>query len=237
MAQDCLGTAPVDMIWTSGTAHRDSFTVAWRTPPRAYGAWETVASNITEVLVDRGWKNVTLFATKDSITKARLVGFIDRGYEEDRTQIGWVSMCLHISKTLACRSRFNHNNFDYLPDFCLSLNQCSRSSMVYPDVLRACRNYRTRTTSDQHSDQDRCPVATAHTGKTQPDRSRIACVMVPPLLIHRTVDRHRGRPAVWPGPAHRRHHPGPAIFRHLHQAPPDRLFHPIHRPRRSGAAR
>ena len=43
--------------------------VAWRTPPRAYGAWETVASNITEGLVARGWKNVTLFATKDSITK------------------------------------------------------------------------------------------------------------------------------------------------------------------------
>ena len=28
--------------------------VAWRTPPRAYGAWETVASNITEGLVARG---------------------------------------------------------------------------------------------------------------------------------------------------------------------------------------
>ena len=46
--------------------------VAWRTPPRAYGAWETVASNITEGLVARGWKNVTLFATKDSVTKAKL---------------------------------------------------------------------------------------------------------------------------------------------------------------------
>ena len=38
--------------------------VAWRTPPRAYGAWETVASNITEGLVKRGWKNITLFAEK-----------------------------------------------------------------------------------------------------------------------------------------------------------------------------
>ena len=27
--------------------------VAWRTPPRQYGAWETVASNITEGLVSR----------------------------------------------------------------------------------------------------------------------------------------------------------------------------------------
>jgi hypothetical protein len=46
--------------------------VAWRTPPRAYGAWETVASNITEGLAARGWENVTLFATKESITKAKL---------------------------------------------------------------------------------------------------------------------------------------------------------------------
>src|SRR6266700_8103528 len=43
--------------------------VAWRTPPRQYGAWETVASNITEGLVARGW-DVTLFATGDSVTRA-----------------------------------------------------------------------------------------------------------------------------------------------------------------------
>ena len=58
--------------------------VAWRTPPRAYGAWETVASNITEGLVARGWKNVTLFATKDSVTGAKLEGWVERGYEEDK---------------------------------------------------------------------------------------------------------------------------------------------------------
>ena len=43
--------------------------VAWRTPPRQYGAWETVASNITEGLAARGW-DVTLFATGDSVTGA-----------------------------------------------------------------------------------------------------------------------------------------------------------------------
>ena len=42
--------------------------VAWRTPPRQYGAWETVAGNITEGLVARGW-DVTLFATGDSVTR------------------------------------------------------------------------------------------------------------------------------------------------------------------------
>jgi hypothetical protein len=45
--------------------------VAWRTPPRHWGAWKTVASNLTEGLVSRGW-DVTLFATRDSITRARL---------------------------------------------------------------------------------------------------------------------------------------------------------------------
>jgi hypothetical protein len=45
--------------------------VAWRTPPRQYGAWETVASNITEGLVARGW-DVTLFASRDSVTRAHL---------------------------------------------------------------------------------------------------------------------------------------------------------------------
>ena len=47
--------------------------VAWRTPPRQYGAWETVAGNITEGLVARGW-DVTLFATGDSITRAKTSG-------------------------------------------------------------------------------------------------------------------------------------------------------------------
>ncbi|MDH4241835.1 MAG: glycosyltransferase family 4 protein, partial [Phycisphaerae bacterium] len=81
--------------------------VAWRTPPRAYGAWETVASNITEGLVARGWKNVTLFATKESITKAKLVGFVETGYEEDKTQIPLVSTCLHISKVMQRSGEFD----------------------------------------------------------------------------------------------------------------------------------
>ncbi len=45
--------------------------IHWRTPPKKQGAWELVASNITEELVKRG-HDVTLFATGDSITKAKL---------------------------------------------------------------------------------------------------------------------------------------------------------------------
>ena len=58
--------------------------VAWRTPPRQYGAWETVAGNVAEGLVARGW-DVTLFATGDSLTSARLHAVVARGYEEDRS--------------------------------------------------------------------------------------------------------------------------------------------------------
>ena len=51
--------------------------VAWRTPPRQYGAWETVASNIAEGLIARGW-DVTLFATGDSITAGRLNSVVEK---------------------------------------------------------------------------------------------------------------------------------------------------------------
>ena len=45
--------------------------IAWRTPPQHYGGWELVASQLTEGLVRRG-HTVTLFATADSRTSARL---------------------------------------------------------------------------------------------------------------------------------------------------------------------
>ncbi len=45
--------------------------IAWRTPPHHYGGWELVASQLAEGLVRRG-HTVTLFATADSLTSARL---------------------------------------------------------------------------------------------------------------------------------------------------------------------
>ena len=91
--------------------------VAWRTPPKQYGAWETVAGNITEGLVRRGWENVTLFATKDSITKAKLHAIIDVGYEEDENADRKVCEILHISEVMEMAGQFDliHNNFDFIP--------------------------------------------------------------------------------------------------------------------------
>ncbi len=56
--------------------------ISWRTPPRAYGPWELVTSLLTEALVARG-VDVTLFATQDSITGAKLEAVVPRGYSED----------------------------------------------------------------------------------------------------------------------------------------------------------
>jgi hypothetical protein len=71
--------------------------IAWRTPPRHYGPWEQVASLLTEGLVARG-VDVTLFATGDSVTTARLVSVCPRGYEEDRSVDAKVWEALHIAE-------------------------------------------------------------------------------------------------------------------------------------------
>ena len=55
--------------------------IAWRTPPRHYGPWERIVSLITEGLVDKGI-DVTIFATADSITRAKLDSICPVGYEE-----------------------------------------------------------------------------------------------------------------------------------------------------------
>jgi glycosyltransferase involved in cell wall biosynthesis len=89
--------------------------VAWRTPPRQYGAWETVAGNITEGLAARGW-NVTLFATRDSVTKAHLHAVIDKGYEEDPAIDPKVAEYLHISEAFEHAAEFDliHSHYDFM---------------------------------------------------------------------------------------------------------------------------
>ena len=89
--------------------------VAWRTPPRQYGAWETVAGNIAEGLVARGW-DVTLFATQDSVTRARLRAVVSRGYEEDPTADPKVAEYLHISEAFERAAEFDliHSHYDFM---------------------------------------------------------------------------------------------------------------------------
>jgi len=147
--------------------------VAWRTPPRQYGAWETVASNITEGLVDRGW-DVTLFATADSITQANLHAVIDKGYEEDPSQEAKVVECLQISEMMEHAEQFDliHNNYDFLP---LSYTRLIDTPMLTTihgfssdNIRRVYRKYKHDSYYTSISDSDRDPelpyLATVYNG-------------------------------------------------------------------------
>jgi glycosyltransferase involved in cell wall biosynthesis len=102
--------------------------VAWRTPPTEYGPWEQVASNITEGLVRKGFE-VSLFASGNSITSARLESVCEKPYEEDHGQDPKVLECLHISHLMEQAERYDiiHNHFDFLP---LSFSKLIKTPMI-----------------------------------------------------------------------------------------------------------
>ncbi|AVR45113.1 glycosyl transferase [Christiangramia fulva] len=90
--------------------------IAWRTPPEGYGPWEQVASTITEALVKKGYE-VSLFASGNSITSARLEAICELPYETDKNSDPKVLECLHISNLMEQAEDFDiiHNHFDFLP--------------------------------------------------------------------------------------------------------------------------
>ena len=147
--------------------------VAWRTPPRHYGPWEQVASNIAEGLHDRGF-DVTLFATKDSITKNKLDAIIPSGYEEDKEQDPKVAECLHISNLVEKAGKFDiiHNNFDFLP---LTYSKLITTPMVTtihgfssPKIIPVFKKYNENNYYVSISNSDRSPqlnyIATVYNG-------------------------------------------------------------------------
>jgi glycosyltransferase involved in cell wall biosynthesis len=90
--------------------------IAWRTPPRHYGPWERVVSLLAEGLVKENI-DVTLYATGDSITNAKLRSVCKAPYEEDRELDAKVWESLHISEIMEQANEFDiiHNNYDFLP--------------------------------------------------------------------------------------------------------------------------
>lgn len=90
--------------------------IAWRTPPRKYGPWEQVASNIAEGLIEKGIE-VTLFATGDSITSGKLKYVCEKPYAESSELDPKVWESLHISHLMEQADQFDliHNNYDFLP--------------------------------------------------------------------------------------------------------------------------
>jgi glycosyltransferase involved in cell wall biosynthesis len=147
--------------------------IAWRTPPRHYGPWESVVSLLTEGLVAEGL-DVTLFATGDSQTAGKLVAVSERGYEEDRTLDPKVWECLHIAEVFERAEQFDliHNHFDFLPLTYSDLVGTPLVSTIHgfssPDILPVYRKYNGKAYYVSISNADRSPeldyVATVYHG-------------------------------------------------------------------------
>lgn len=88
--------------------------IAWRTPPRKYGPWELVTSMLTEALIARGI-DVTLFATCDSITTAKLDAVVPAPYSEDPSVDAKVWEFRHLAHLFGQADRFDlvHNQADF----------------------------------------------------------------------------------------------------------------------------
>jgi len=147
--------------------------VAWRTPPRKYGPWEQVASNITEGLIEDGI-DVTLFATADSITKGKLKAVCENSWSEHTELDPKVCECLHISNIMEQADKFDliHNNFDFLP---LTYSRLIRTPMVTtihgfssPKILPVYKKYNSTSFYVSISNTDRSPeldyTATVYNG-------------------------------------------------------------------------
>ncbi|MFF3222517.1 glycosyltransferase family 4 protein [Nocardia suismassiliense] len=90
--------------------------VAHRTPPKNYGPWEHIAATLAEGFVARG-HDVTLFATADSETSARLVAPVASGYAETAGADAKVAEALHNSTAFGHAGEFDvlANHFDFMP--------------------------------------------------------------------------------------------------------------------------
>jgi len=147
--------------------------LSWRTPPRHYGPWESVVSLLTEQLVAMG-VDVTLFATGDSITRAKLAWVCERPYSEAPSIDPKVWECLHIAEVFRRADEFDliHNQFDFLP---LSYSSFTPTPLVTtihgfssPSILPVYKKYNNRTHYIAISEADRhCELdyaATIHHG-------------------------------------------------------------------------
>ena len=136
--------------------------IAWRTPPRHYGPWESVVSLLTESLVAEGI-DATLFATGDSETKGKLHAICPKGYEEDASIIPKVWECLHISEVFERAAEFDiiHNHFDFLPLTYAGLINTPVVATIHgfssPGIIPVYKKYNGVVSYVSISDADRSP--------------------------------------------------------------------------------
>ena len=147
--------------------------ISWRVPPRHYGPWERFVSLLTEGLVARG-VDVTLFATGDSLTTARLASVVARGWSEDPEIDAKVAECLHIAAAFERAGEFDllHNSFDFLPLSYCGLVSTPVLTTIHgfssPKILPVYVKYNRRSAYVAISNADRHPsldyLATIHHG-------------------------------------------------------------------------
>ena len=147
--------------------------ISWRTPPRHYGPWELFASLLTEGLVARGL-DVTLFATGDSLTTARLSSAVPAAWSEDEGIDPKVAECLHIASVFERAGEFDliHNGFDFLPLTYSALVDTPVLTTIHgfssPRIVPVYARYNDRGAYVSISDADRHPdleyLATIHHG-------------------------------------------------------------------------
>ena len=147
--------------------------IAWRTPPRHYGPWELVTSLLTEALVERG-VDVTLFATRDSLTKGTLGGVVPAGYEEDRSLEARVWEYAHLAHVFERAAEFDliHNQADFPAHAFANLVETPMVTTIHgfssPRILPMFKPFDRRIHYVAISDADRHPdlhyAATIHHG-------------------------------------------------------------------------
>ena len=128
---------------------------------------------LTEGLVDRG-HDVTLFATADSVTTAKLVATARHGWSEDDEIEPKVAECTHIAQVFEHAEEFDiiHNGFDFLP---LTYSRLVSTPVVTtihgfssPKIVPVYERYNATNTYVAISDADRHPrlryAATIHHG-------------------------------------------------------------------------
>lgn len=136
--------------------------IAWRVPPRAYGPWERFAGLLTEGLVRAG-VDVTLYATADSRTTARLVGTAPHGWDERGHLDAKVEECLHIATAMEHAHEVDllHNSFDFLPLTYAGLIDTPVLTTIHgfssSDILPVYERWDDRTWYVAISDADRHP--------------------------------------------------------------------------------
>jgi len=150
--------------------------VAWRTPPEKYGPWEQVASNIAEGMVEHG-HDVTLFATRNSITKGKLASVCETPYAEDSSVNPKVAECLHISNLMEQAAKFDiiHNHFDFLPLSYSGLINTPFLTTIHgfssPSIIPVYQKYNSSTYYVSISNADRNPeldyIGTVYNGIDQ----------------------------------------------------------------------